>query len=82
MEITPEIVEKLAHHFAKEWGVKRQKLDLSKSDISIVDTDEGPTFQLEFTIDWDGSYETYWGEISYNELISWWRNESIKKIGI
>jgi hypothetical protein len=78
MEITNQIIGQLKEHFAKEWNVTSDKVHLGREDISI----KGEEFYLEFTIDWGGTWETYWGEITYSELIAWSREETLKKIGI
>lgn len=82
MEITSQIIGQLKEHFAKKWNVSSSQVYLESGDISVRGDLGKEHFELEFTIDWGGSYETYWGEITHSELIAWSREELLKKIGI
>jgi hypothetical protein len=79
--ITDDIYKLIISHFAKKWSVTPDKIIVlhGKDSIEVLTTYTGvTTYYLEFTIDWGGSYEEYWGEITHSELLE----ELIKKIRI
>jgi hypothetical protein len=74
-----EVLEVIRKHFAKEYGVYPNRLDIDS--IESYKNDEGDLeYHLDFTIDWSGSYEQYWGEISHNEVIGDMRNDKLNNI--
>ena len=74
-----EVLEVIRKHFAKEYGVNPKRLDIDS--IESYKNDEGDLkYCLDFTIDWSGSYEQYWGEISHNEVIQDMRDDKLNSI--
>ena len=74
-----EILEVIKKHFAKEYGVYPNRLDIDS--IESYKNDNGDLeYHLDFTIDWSGSYEGYWGEITHNEVLQYMRDDKINNI--
>lgn len=74
-----EILEVIRKHFAKEYGVNSSRLEIDS--IESYKNDEGELeYYLNFTIDWYGSYEEYWGEITHNEVIEDIRDDKLNNI--
>ena len=83
--ITDEIYDAIKLHFAKEWHVKPDKLIIlkGKDSIEVLTTYTGvTTYYLEFTIDYGGTYEDYWGEIKHSELLEELRDLKLKNLGL
>jgi len=74
-----EILEVIRKHFAKEYGVNPGRIEIDS--IESYKNDEGDLeYYLNFTIDWYGSYEEYWGEITHNEVIEDMRDNKLNSI--
>ena len=74
-----EILEVIRKHFAKEYGVYPNRLDIDS--IESYKNDNGDLeYHLGFTIDWSGSYEAYWGEITHNEVLQDIRDDKLNNI--
>lgn len=83
--ITDEIYEAIKVHFAKKWSVKPDKIIVlhGKNSIEVLTTYTGvTTYYLEFTIDYGGTYEDYWGEITHSELLEELRDLKLKNLGL
>lgn len=74
-----EILEVIRKHFAKEYGVYPNRLDIDS--IESYKNDDGDLeYYLNFIIDWSGSYEEYWGEITHNEVLQDMRDDKLNNI--
>ena len=74
-----EILEVIRKHFAKEYGVYPNRLDIDSIE-SYKNDDDDLEYYLNFTIDWSGSYEEYWGEITHNEVLQDMRDDKLNNI--
>ena len=77
-----EILEVIKKHFAKEYGVRSQELDIDS--IESYKNDGNIESYLDFSINWNGpvldTYEKYWGEITQNEVLQIMRDSKINSI--
>jgi hypothetical protein len=77
-----EILEVIKKHFAKEYGVRPQELDIDS--IESYKKDGNIEYYLDFSINWNGpvldTYEKYWGEITHNEVLQIMRDDKLKSI--
>lgn len=74
-----EILEAIRKHFAKEYGVYPNRLDIDSIE-SYKNADGDLEYYLNFIIDWSGSYEEYWGEITHNEVLQDMRDDKLNNI--
>lgn len=74
-----EILEVIKKHFAKEYGVYPYRLDIDSIE-SYKNDDDDLEYYLNFIIDWSGSYEEHWGEITHNEVLQYMRDDKINNI--
>jgi hypothetical protein len=74
-----EVLEVIRKHFAKEYGVYPNRLDIDSIE-SYKNDDDDLEYYLNFTIDWSGSYEEYCGEITHNEVLQDMRDDKLNNI--
>lgn len=74
-----EILEVIRKHFAREYDVNPKYLDIDSIE-SVKDKKGELEYHLGFSIDWDISYEKYWGEISHSEVLQDMREYKLNNI--
>ena len=70
-----DILNIIKCHFAKEWNVKTELLIIDSIETYI--NNGVLSYYLEFSIDWDGSFDSYWGEITHAEVLEDMRDSKI-----
>lgn len=79
-----EILEVIRKHFAKEYGVYPNRLDIDSIE-SYKNADGDLEYHLDFSINWDETYggwdiRQYWGEITHNEVLQDMREYKLNEI--
>ena len=72
-----DILNAIKRHFACEWHVKVESITIDSIETRYHDEVK---YYLEFSIDWDGSFDNYWCEITHAEVVEEMRERKLTRL--